>query len=305
MKPISFSAPAKIHLLGEHAVVYGKPAIISAINLRLYLELTPTPKSHRDNSSSLVKLQKAVENAIKKTYKLKKLPHYQAQIESEFPVGAGLGASAAISATLTAALLKLLKIDFRKETSQADKQQIYDIALSGEKAIHGNPSGSDLAAIVFGGTLWFRKETPEISLMSPLPSVALAKEGNLFLIDSGKPAESTGVMVAKVAKLSAATKKKYFDQLESLTCDLGSGGDLKQIFKEANQCLIKLGVVSPSAQKLIKQIEKSGGAAKITGAGGYKTGSGMIIAHVPHPEKLKGLELIKIKLAQEGLRSEN
>lgn len=309
---IRFSAPAKIHLLGEHAVVYGKPAIISAINLRLTLTLTPTNQpvilEHSEKTSSLIpasisvipakagihKIQSAIESAIKKTYKLKTIPPYKIAIKSDFPVGSGLGASAAISAALTAAILKLLKI-------KADKQQVYDIATSGEKAIHGNPSGSDLAAIIFGGTIWFRKETENIKLISPISLSPLT----LFLIDSGKPIESTGAMVGKVAKLNAATKKKYFDQLELLTKTLASNNpNIKQIFKEAHTCLTKLGVVSKSTQKLIAQIEKSGGAAKITGGGGQKNGSGMIIVYHTKPEKLKSLKLIKIKLARKGLRQE-
>lgn len=300
-KLIAFSAPAKVHLIGEHAVVYGKPAIISAINLRLTLSIKPAStvipvfSTVIPAKAGIHAIQKAIEISIKKTYKLKTIPKYEIEIKSDFPVGSGLGASAAISATLTTALLELLKI-------KADKQQIYDIAIAGEKAIHGNPSGSDLAAIVFGGTIWFRKELPNLNLLSSLPSVALAKEG-LFLVDSGKPAESTGVMVAKVAKLSPAVKKKNFDQLELLAKNLITNpADFKQIIKEANICLTNLGVVSKSTQKLIAQIEKSGGAAKITGAGGHKTGSGMLLVYHPRPESLKGMDLVKIKLAQEGLR---
>lgn len=301
---ITFSAPAKIHLIGEHSAVYGKPAIISAINLRLTLTLSPRHStSHsvipaftptKEGKVGIHAIQKAIESAIKKTYKIKVVPSYEIKIKSDFPVGSGLGASAAISATLTAALLKLLKV-------KADKQQIYDIALAGEKAIHGNPSGSDLAATIFGGTLWFRKELPTLSLTSPIHLTL----PTLYLVNSGKPAESTGDMVTKVARLDAGLKKKTFDQLELLSKALVTDGrDIKQIFKEANACLVKIGVVSPSTQKLIKQIEKSGGAAKITGAGGNISGSGMIIAHIPYLEKLNGLEPIKIKLAREGLRAE-
>ncbi len=293
---IRFSAPAKVHLIGEHAVVYGKPAIISAIDKRLYLSLLPSKNTAHQVDKNIAKIKIAIEGTIKKTYKIQKNPHYQVEIDAQFPIGSGLGASAAISATLTAALLKLLKI-------KAGKQQIYDIAIAGERAIHGNPSGSDLAAIIFGGTLYFRKESENIKLLCPIPF----KSPALFLINSGKPIESTGQMITKVAKLSALVKKKCFDQLELLTKNLSSeSNDIKQIFKEANSCLTNLGVVSKETQKLISQIEKSGGAAKITGAGGWKNGSGMILVYHPKPEKLKalGLEIIKIKLGQEGLRNE-
>lgn len=302
-KAISFSAPAKIHLIGEHAVVYGKPAIISATNLRLTLTLT-TPHhpvipakvidTESNRSAGIHAIQTAIEKEIKKSYKLKTIPHYKIEIKSDFPLGSGLGASAAISASLTAALLKLLRI-------KASKQEIYDIAIAGEKAIHGNPSGSDLSAVIFGGTIWFRKELPALPLTSPLPLTL----PTLSLINSGKPAESTGEMVAKVAKLNVALKKQVFDELELLAKALVTDStEIKEIFKETHRCLVNLGVVGKNAQKLISQIEKSGGAAKITGAGGYKDGSGMIIVFHTKPEKLKKIKLTPIKLAQEGLRLE-
>lgn len=303
---IAFSAPAKIHLLGEHAVVYGKPAIISATNLRLTLTLIPAVNSNQGLKTGIHKIQTAIEKEIKKVYKPKRIPPYQIEINSNFPLGSGLGGSAAISATLSAALLKLLK-------TKAQKQQIYDIAIAGEKAIHGNPSGSDLAAVIFGGTLWFRKELPILSLTSqisptfftPRSSASQSEVGpTLFLINSGKPVETTGEMVAKVARLPANLKKETFNQLELLAKNLASGGNIKQIFKEAHHCLVKLGVVGKNAQNLVKQIEKSGGAAKITGGGGYKTDSGMLLIYHPHPKKLKSFKLIKIKIGQEGLRSE-
>ncbi len=41
MKKIKVSAPGKIHLMGEHSVVYGKPALLAAINKRVFVELVP------------------------------------------------------------------------------------------------------------------------------------------------------------------------------------------------------------------------------------------------------------------------
>lgn len=304
---IRFSAPAKIHLLGEHAVVYGKPAIISATNLRLTLTLKQSAAKTKQ-TKGVQKIQKAIERAITKKYKVK-IPPYQIEIDSQFPLGSGLGGSAAISATLTGALLKLLKV-------KADLKEIYEIALQGERAIHGNPSGSDLAAVTYGGTLWFRKETPELKVFS---QITLTSPVALMLLDSGKPEESTGEMIAKVAKLNASLKRNIFDQLELLAKSLATDSrDIKQIFKEANNWLVKLGVVSKNTQKLISLIEKSGGAAKITGAGGWKRGSGMILAlgpqtegrephgtvYHPNSEKLEAFKPIKIKLNQEGLRAE-
>ena len=44
MRSIKISAPGKLHLLGEHSVVYGKPAMIVAVNKRCFVELVPNHK---------------------------------------------------------------------------------------------------------------------------------------------------------------------------------------------------------------------------------------------------------------------
>ena len=82
---------------------------------------------------------------------IKRIEHYSIKIISQVPVGFGLGSSAALSAGIAAALLSFLKIPWNKKL-------IFDIAYAGEKFFHGNPSGGDLAAVIEGGFLWFRRE---------------------------------------------------------------------------------------------------------------------------------------------------
>jgi len=184
-KSITVSAPGKIHLLGEHAVVYGKPAILTTVDLRVTVTITPSlPVIVRNpNSIGTTKqsIKKIIEPIIKKHLKINKLPSYQFQIESQAPIGAGLGSSAAISAAYIASLLCFLKIKW-------DLNLVYKLTYEAEKVFHGNPSGGDPATVIFGGLVWYRKETPDLKVIHPFPfSIPKSLAKNFMIINTGTP----------------------------------------------------------------------------------------------------------------------
>lgn len=284
---IKVSVPGKVHLLGEHTVVYGKPALLSAINLRVTVTV-----GEKDQNYQL--LRTTVNKLIKKKFK-KKIPEYS--IESKLPVGSGLGFSAAGSGAIIAALLSHFKIKW-------DKNLINELIFEVEKIFHGTPSGGDNTTVVNGGLLIFQKGTS-----SPTTS----KIKHFVLIQSGKPAETTKEMI-EIAKPKI---HKILEDQELLTKQLilaltdGNEKVLINIFKNGEKNLEKIGVVGKKARKIIKDIDTLGGAAKISGAGGVKTGSGMLLAYHKHPRtilkyaKQNNLEAFMIKLGEEGLRKEN
>lgn len=315
MRSITFSAPAKVHLLGEHSVVYGRPALLAAINRRVRVSITASSKTIgftlKDNDFSLKRFQEVIEETIKKDFKINRIPPYSATIDSDIPIGFGLGSSAAISAAATACLLSFLNITW-------DKKLIFEIANAGEKLFHGNPSGGDLAVVISGGLLYFRKEFEFLKTFSPLSFDSLFLQ-NFILINSGKPIESTREMVEKVGMFMRRFPKRVntiFEDQEKLTKKLvlGIKDDNEDIImhslKSGERNLEKLGVVSLSAKKIIKSIERENGVAKVCGAGGHKNGSGMLIAYHRDPNaisefvKKNNFECMKVKIDQEGLRQE-
>ena len=284
---IKVSAPGKIHLLGEHSVVYGKPAILTAINLRVTVTI-----GKKDNSFPL--LRQGVEKVIKKKLN-RKIPDYS--IETELPIGSGLGFSAAGSAAIIAALLTYFKVKW-------DKNLVNELTFEAEKAFHGNPSGGDNTTVINGGLLLFQKDRP--------PTYSNSKVKSFILINSGKPTETTKEMieVAKPKVHSILEDQEFLTKQLVLALKNGNEKLLIEIIKKGQKNLEKIGVVGKIAKKIIRDIEKLGGAAKITGAGGVKKGSGMLVCYHKDPKKIlnfakqNNLEAFSIKLAEEGLRQD-
>jgi len=278
---IAVSAPGKIHLLGEHTVVYGKPALLTTVNLRITITIKPT-KARQETEE----IQKVIEPIVKKHLKIKSIPSYQLTISSELPIGAGLGSSAAVSSAYIATLLSFLKINW-------DLNLINELTYQAEKVFHGNPSGGDNSTVVFGGLVWFRKESPDLKIIQQVPftiPIKLAK--NFVLINTGKPEETTKQMVELVSskfKVQSSKFQKIFDSQEQLVKELlpaiqsSDEKQLIQIIRAGEKNLEAIGVVSPFVKTIIRKIEAIGGAAKICGAGGKTKATGILLAY--HPQK--------------------
>lgn len=314
MRRISVSAPGKLHLLGEHAVVHGKPALLAAINKRLFITLMSSNKRQINGAGEFKKkiehLVKILEEKIKLEKKIKDIEPYTINIDSQFPIGSGLGSSAALSAAITGALFNFLDIRW-------DKKEIFEIAYEGEKFFHGNPSGGDLAVIIEGGLVWFRKEFGSLKFFKKLD--IHKKFRKFFIVDSGKPKESTKEMIDKVAAFNKSSQEQVesiFNSQENLTKQLaeafihGDENNLILCITEGENNLEKLRVVGKKAKTLIANIKNAGGVAKISGAGGFKDGSGAIIAYFRNKNKLKnlikshGYRFEEISIDREGLKTE-
>lgn len=277
LKRVKVSAPGKVILSGEHAVVYGHPALLTAVSRRLSITRERGKKG---------------------------------LIDSNIPIGYGMGSSAAYAVALSALKLKL-------GGEQWDLEKINKEAYKIEKRQHGNPSGGDNTISTYGGFLWYRKEAESLKIFSKIsPSKNFPK---IFLIDTGKPSESTKEMVNMTGKYYKNYYKKVeriFVNIEGITkafLKLLTGEEnasIIELLKENEKLLEQLGVVSFFTQSIIRKIEKIGGAAKISGAGGKKLGSGIILCYHSNPDKLlkfaekEKLDMFNVKLGEEGVRIE-
>lgn len=308
---ITVSVPGKIHLMGEHAVVYGKPALLSAINKRIRVSIERAPKMDIVTTESPACITYALEK-VKEYVKLDELPPMRISIDSDIPAGFHLGSSAATAVGVVAASIYFLK-------KLWNPTQINAIAYEVEKKQHGNPSGGDNTAVTFGGLVWFRKELEFLKSMQQLDITIPSKLNHFFLINTGRPKETTGEMVAYMRFMVAAHPsqyKKIFDENEEQTKKIVTAikeereRNLVDGIKRGEQTLEHMGVVSKQVIPTVREIEKAGGAAKILGGGGRSNGVGFLLCYHKNQKTVENLcakykfEIQKIQLGEEGVRLE-
>ncbi len=251
MKPSFISG--RLILAGEHAVVYGKMALATSISLGVKAQVV---ENEIFEKSKIV--MKAVEVAGGDE-------NIQVEIESNLPIGSGFGSSAAVAA----AVIKSVKEYLGKTI---DKDELFNLTLECEKLAHGNPSGIDPATVVYGGLIAYIKG-------QPFERLKIKKPIKLLLLNSGEPTESTKEMVEFVA--SVKNRDKIIRDIGSIVSqvrtNLVEGKSIAKMINMNGLLLEKLGVVGDKALNLSNELRELGANVKVTGAGGIKTGSGMMI----------------------------
>jgi mevalonate kinase len=284
-------APGKIILSGEHSVVYGAPALALAVDRHMRVSFEPDrlprlswqthEKTHvlgfdkfhslRTRLDSyfdrylrgeltigqiLKKPAELVFYAVDMARLLSGLEHLhggRVKIDSDIPIGAGMGSSAA----LIAALLKLFgEFD--------DIDELVEQVRHCERLQHGQGSAIDAATVCHGGLVRLRS-----GVVSRLP---LAEEGlgeGWFWLFTGTPASSTGACVDRVRRNFSGSMiwNEFGDVTSRLEQALLQGRSLVEPVRENHRLLTRIGVVPAPLVRLAEQVEQCGGAAKVCGAG--------------------------------------
>lgn len=298
---ITYKAPGKIILSGEHSVVYAKPALVTAIDLCLTCTVSTRKdrecKTHgKELNDGVNIIDKSVTNYLREKNIKHEIVPYDLKIVSQIPVGRGMGSSAALCVSLSAALSHLYT------GHPLSKEQINTIAYRAEKHFHGNPSGVDVSASCFGGLIFFRKEFEFLKNISALHmKIPAVISQNLVILDTGKPEETTAEMVAivgsKFNKDPINTETTLF-KMEKITKRMvvAVAKEDPRMFEDSiyqNQLLLReLGVVSHEADKILADLSPAG-YGKISGAGGSIDKSGLILFYIKNREEFENV--IKIK----------
>ncbi len=191
---IKTSASAKIILFGEHAVVYGQPAIaVPVSDLRAYVSVERARndlKIFSLNKGELVKVTRKNAHPLAVTARLTlekigyhTLPGLTLKLKSDIPMGSGLGSGAAVSTAIARALCAALNKSLPLEELNA---VVYEV----EKLHHGTPSGIDNTVIVYEQPVYFVRG-------KPLETFSIGKPFTLLVGDTGIHA-STKITVADV-----------------------------------------------------------------------------------------------------------
>lgn len=264
-------ASGKLILLGEHAVVYGTPAIAAGLSRGAVARAVPAPCSSLTigelsatpgDDSPLGAGFLAVLRALD-------LGPHAVEVSLELPPGAGLGASAAIGVAIARAILEAAG-------EVPALSRVLDAAAAWEGVFHGTASGIDAAAAALGGCFRYtRAGGPEPLSVGRALDLVVALTG---------PAESTRTMVEGVRRLRERRPDvvdKAIDGIASLVRNAErciAAGDLAGLGKlmDLNQMVLSGLFVSTEGIERACELARGAGAlgAKLTGAGG----GGAIIA---------------------------
>ncbi len=301
------SAPGKFILFGEHAVVYGKPAVAIAVDKRIEVSVERSEKPSIDGKRNGGRSY--INTAVKKVWSGGPL---SIRTRSNLPPASGLGSSAALSVATVAALLHM-RGEFSREATALN-------AFLTEYEVQGSASPTDTSASTLGGAvmvgpagenpMWHIEKGGKEWTVSSLE----IPDDLDFVIGVTGVRSSTGAMVRKVARFVDGNRAgmQILSEIEMLTRAgiraLASGDRerLGELMNENQSHLFSLGVSHPKLEKLIDAARKHSYGAKLTGAGG----GGSMVALTDEPEKvMREVELvggrpIHVRIDRKGVQIE-
>lgn len=269
------SAPGKIILFGEHAVVYNRPALAVPVNqvrvdvevsessqpgiwihapvIGLTSDLASLPSGHPIGSAILKTIQ---------TLGVSPLAGIAVSIESTVPVAAGLGSGAAVSVALVRALSSFF-------SSPLDNDQINELAYEVEKLHHGTPSGIDNTVITYNMPVYYIKG-------QPIETFTCGKPFTVVIGDTGIPAP-TKESVGDVRRLWLRETNRFeemFNEIAQISLiarrsiESGKPELLGELMDHNQELLRQMTVSSPELDQLVDAAKKAGArGAKLSGGG--------------------------------------
>ena len=273
-------AYGKAILAGEHAVVYGYPAVAVALQrgIRCEVRESPDPKGPSFLSVPNWELEAKADEESPLGVLLSKIQNEDAggraleyQVFADIPPGAGLGSSAALSIALLRATDRWADTD-RPHSELASRANVL------EEQFHEKPSGIDVALSLGGGAIRFQKGGSNTVLDASWLSLVVANSGEQ---------RKTSDMVKRVASFLPAKERglAIMGEAADLAASAIASENIVQLGQAMERCqkeLAEFGLVTERLKRLCEVARDAGAvAAKITGGGG----GGAIIALAPGLEE--------------------
>jgi len=354
--PLVVSAPSKVILHGEHAVVYGMTAVAASLDLRTRMTIKPhlthvvvnfpdvglsdcwtveqlkelfkhKPTEKAEEDVDLVYLDKihdflgtdqsnlrmASVICFLYLYSVMVSPEIltmEIHVESEIPLGAGLGSSAALSVCLAAGLTGVLhqvqglEKNIYNHLSNAAKKDVCRLAFLSEKILHGTPSGIDNSVSTYGGLCKFSggvltplSETTPLSIL--LVNTNVERNTKDLVTKVRVKYDKHPKIIKPILESIDGVSQAFLAVLERLGGREANATNLSEMEEliDYNQALLQsLGVSHPALQDVCNTVSQFGMRGKLTGAGG----GGFAFALVPPSIPEKSLNLAKQTLESAG-----
>ena len=274
MKSIA-SAPGKIILFGEHFVVHGTKAILAAIDKRITVTSVFTNTGTLKVNSQLGTLEVPISSSYEEVksefrpfvYLANKIINsnqnvngLEVTIDSDIPIGVGLGSSSACCVAAAASISELFK--------ELSSEEILNISIEAEKTIFSDTSGADCTVCTYGGMIEYEQFTGTKKIDNTF-------ELNLVIANSMIP-HTTKNSVERVSKFKENDEERF-----SQLCDLETKLIDEVIIAMKNNDATTLGLKMSENQKYLEEIQVSNDTlrdmisslneislgSKITGAG--------------------------------------
>jgi mevalonate kinase len=283
-------------LFGEHAVVFGKPALALAIDLRISSSVRPSSQYSVNGHPMSKKHHAYISASLDEAWNG---PPINIDTDSEIPSGSGLGSSAAVTVSCIAAMMT--------SKGALDPEKIARKAFEVETAVQGSASPTDTSTSTHGFGVLI---TPE-KMRDLLWTISKGERyWNMhhcdvsqleFVVGYTGIHAATGPLVAKVKKLVDSS-----DEAKKAVSRIGNKKRLGALMNENHQLLNQLGVGHPALEKLVTACRSTSYGAKLTGAGG----GGSMIALTDEPNDTAkaiieaGGTPIIVEVGCEGVRME-
>ena len=295
----------KVILFNEHFVVYGLPAIVSAIGTKTTALVEKAsgaatemddrrPETPGYKAEKLREQQESLQRILKFMNIDTEHNRFKITLAGDLIAASGIGASAASCAAIARAFSEELGLNYSDE-------QVNQAAYEGEKGYHGTPSGIDNTAATYGGLIWYKRDggsqiMDRMKLRAPIEIVM----GNTGLV------ADTKIVVAGVRERREKAAEEYAQIFKNATELVQEARkelvalDLPRLgisMNKNHELLQQIGVSCDELDDLVKLARENGAlGAKMTGTGR----GGYMVALTPGQELQ---ERVAVEIERKGFQA--